>query len=245
MTRAPVNRRDPSGTARLERAEIARQRALLRAYGEAMATVVTGDYDDKTGKLARLSDTLADDLASATDEWMAKAEEASVRTSDRVLNNLHTGIQLGGISVPREEVELLRAGIQQNVRSIAGDLLRDVERIAADGYTAGWSVDQTVRAINQATDGQVARAETIVRTETLRVADVCHKAAWDAAGCDGYLSYPTDDDRLCSKCLALATGGSGSSLKVYALDEPMALPWHPNCRCIRLPHFPDMEAIKI
>ena len=37
----------------------------------------------------------------------------------------------------------------------------------------------------------------------------------------------------------------GTELKVYGLDEPMALPWHPNCRCCRIPHFADQEAITI
>jgi hypothetical protein len=81
----------------------------------------------------------------------------------------------------------------------------------------------------------------MVRTETMRVCDVISKNRYEAAGCDGYMSYPTDDDRLCTTCLQYATGGTGTRLKVYGLDEPMTLPWHPNCRCCRIPHFEGVE----
>lgn len=177
---------------------------------------------------------------------MRNAADTTVRVSDRVLNNLHTGITLGpSVQVPAEEVQMLKANIISNVRSIGDDLLKDVTRITAEGYQKGLGADAVAREIRKAGDRQVSHAETIVRTETMRVCDVVAKARYKQAGCDGYMSYPTDDDRTCPKCIEKATGGSGVTLKVYGLDEPMALPWHPNCRCCRIPHFADQEAIKI
>lgn len=245
MSRSPVNRRDPSGTRKIEREEIARQREVIRAYTEAMARVATGDSPEREETLRRLGEALSDDLAQASDDWMVKTEEATIRTSDRVLNNLHTGIRLGNVHIPREEVEMLRMNVRENVRSVGGDLLKDVTRLVAEGYQNGWGADQTAREIQEAGDYQVKHASTIVRTETMRICDVVAKARYDAAGCDGYLSFPTDDDRLCEHCVRQATGGNGYTLKVYGLEEPMALPWHPNCRCCRIPHFPDQEAITI
>lgn len=244
--RSPVNRRDPSGTRKLEREEIARQREIIEAYTRAMADTAIGNDPRRLEILERLSESLKDDLSASADDWMRNAAETTVRVSDRVLNNLHTGIVLGpSVQVPAEEVEMLKANIRENVRSIGGDLLKDVTRITAEGYQQGLGADEITRQIDKAGQNQVKHSETIVRTETMRVCDVVRKARFIQAGCDGYMSFPTDDDRTCLHCIRQATGGSGTTLKVYGLDEPMALPWHPNCRCCRIPHFPDQEAITI
>jgi SPP1 gp7 family putative phage head morphogenesis protein len=244
--RSPVNRRDPSGTKRIEREEIARQREIISRYTEAMAKVAVGDDPERMRILDRLTDSLKEDLSASAEDWMRNATQTTIRVSDRVLNNLHTGIVLGdAVNIPPEEIDMLKANIMENVRSVGDDLLKDVTRITSEGYQKGWGAEQTARQINKAGEGQVKHAETIVRTETMRVCDVVAKARYIQAGCDGYLSFPTDDDRLCPKCVELATGGSGTTLKVYGLNEPMALPWHPNCRCCRIPHFADQEAITI
>lgn len=244
--RSPVNRRDPSGTRKLEREEIARQREIIETYTRAMAETATGNDPDKLSILDRLTESLKDDLVASSDDWMNKAAETTVRVTDKVLNNLHTGIKLGpSVQVPEEEVKMLRANIRENVRSVGGDLLKDVTRITAEGYQKGLGADEITRQIDKAGQNQVKHSETIVRTETMRVCDVVAKARYKAAGCDGYMSFPTDDDRTCLACIRYATGGSGTMLKVYGLDEPMALPWHPNCRCCRIPHFTDDEAITI
>ena len=245
MTRSPVNRRDPSGTKRIEREEIARQREIIRLYGDAMARVATGDDSRRTEILERLKSELADDLSAETDQWMARTEQATVENTDRIMNNLHTGIKLGNVRIPREEIEMLRANIQLNVRSVADDLLKDVTRITVEGYQEGLGADEITRAIVDATDAQVRHAETIVRTETMRVGDTVAKARYVASGCDGYMSYPTEDDRLCAHCIKMAVGNGGTTLKVYGLDEPMALPWHPNCRCARLPHYEGQKEVMI
>ena len=245
MTRSPVNRRDPSGTKRIEREEIARQREIIRLYGDAMARVATGDDSRRTEILERLKSELADDLSAETDQWMARTEQATVENTDRIMNNLHTGIKLGNVRIPRGEIEMLRANIQLNVRSVADDLLKDVTRITVEGYQEGLGANEITRAIVDATDAQVRHAETIVRTETMRVGDTVAKARYVASGCDGYMSYPTEDDRLCAHCIKMAVGNGGTTLKVYGLDEPMALPWHPNCRCARLPHYEGQKEVMI
>lgn len=244
--RSPVNRRDPSGTRKIERQEIERQRDIIRRYNEVMADVATGDRPDKAEVLERLSEGLKQDLTASSEDWMRNAAETTVRVSDRVLNNLHTGIVLGpSVQVPQQEIQMLKVNIIFNVQSVADDMFKDVTRIVAEGYQKGLGADAIAREIRKAGDKQVRHAETIVRTETMRVCDVVAKARYTQAGCDGYMSYPTDDDRTCPECIEKATGGNGVTLKVYGLNEPMALPWHPNCRCCRIPHFADQEAIEI
>ena len=246
MTRSPVNRRDPSGTRKLERTEIDRQREILSLYIKGMAKVAVGDDPARMQKLDRLSQALKEDLLAASDDWLRQAEETTVRVSDSVLNNLHTGIKLGNVRVPREEIEALRMNIRTQVADLGNQGLKVVTQYVTEGYQEGLSADAIARRINnEGLESLEGRAERIVRTETMRVCDVVAKARYQAAGCDGYMSFPTDDDRLCTTCLGYATGGSGTSLKVYGLDEPMALPWHPNCRCCRIPHFADQEAISI
>ena len=87
MSRSPVNRRDPTGTKRIEREEIARQREVIRAYGDAMARVATGDDPRRTEILERLKNELGADLESEVDEWMARTEQATVENTDRIMND--------------------------------------------------------------------------------------------------------------------------------------------------------------
>lgn len=252
-TRAPVNRRDPTGTRGIERRTIQRMGRVIDAYTEAMARVASGIDEgtsvavdtDRTYNLMRLKDSMTADLRVISEGWIKETEEAAVKTTDRVLNNLHTGIKLGNVQVPIEEATMLAVGIETNVRTVAEDLLKDVSRIAAEGYQEGLGSQQIARNIAKEALTIKWNAERMVRTETMRVCDVISKTRYDAAGCDGFISFPTDDDRLCTKCLAMATGGSGRTLKVYGLNEPMSLPWHPNCRCCRIPHFPDDEVLTI
>lgn len=251
--RSPVNKRDPTGTRKVENRNIKRMGAIIDTYAEAMARTATGVDEgrsvsldtDRTYKLNLLHDAMVEDLEMASDEWIEETYNAAVTHTDRVLNNLHTGIKLGDVPVPREEASILALGIRTNVVTVADDLLKDVARITAEGYQEGLGVDKIARMITDEALTVKYNAERMIRTETMRVCDVVAKTRYVAAGCDGYMSFPTDDDRLCTTCLGYATGGSGTTLKIYGMGEPMALPWHPNCRCCRIPHFPDMEAIKI
>lgn len=253
MSRSPVNRRDPSGTRRIERRTIERMDAVIDTYAEIMARTASGVEEgvsvkidtDRAGKLQRFHDAMIEDLTVIAREWTADTIEAAVKNTDKIFNNLHAGIQLGNVPIPPEEATILGIGLETNVVTVADELLKDVARIASEGYQQGLGADQIARNIEK--EGLTVKwnAKRMVRTETMRICDVIAKNRYEAAGCDGYLSYPTDDDRLCTTCLGYATGGSGTTLKVYGLNEPMALPWHPNCRCCRLPHFPDMEAITI
>ena len=156
--RSPVNRKDPSGTRKLERREIERQRDIIRRYNEVMADVATGDRPDKAEVLERLSDKLKEDLTASSEDWMRNAAETTVRVSDRVLNNLHTGIVLGpSVQVPQQEVQMLKVNIIFNVQSVADDMFKDVTRIVAEGYQKGLGADAIVREIHKAGDKQVYR----------------------------------------------------------------------------------------
>ena len=250
--RSPVNKRDPTGTRRIERREIARQSRIIQAYAEAMARVASGQQEglsmapdtDRARILERLKESMVQDLRDSTDDWIKDTSIAAAAATNRVLNNLHTGIQLGPVPVPAEEVSMLALGIRENVRTVGDELLKSVARITTEGYQEGLGAEQIARNIRDAGLTTKHNAERMVRTETMRICDVTCKAQYRAAGCDGYYSYPpSDDERLCPRCRAYATGSAnakaGAPLKVYGLDEPMALPWHPNCRCTRLPHFAD------
>lgn len=246
--RSPVNRHDPSGTSRIEREEMKRQAGIIRAYTEAMSRVATGaeegstprlDDQGRIDKLERLRDAMDEDLQASVDDWINNTAQASIDNAQKIVDRMHAGIELGNVPIPREEISLMAVNIRTNVSTIPDSLFKDVTRIMTEAYQAGEATKTTAKRINDLYGIKRSDSERIVRTETMRICDIVDKASFQAAGADGYMSYPTEDDRLCSHCLAMATGGSGNALKVYGLDEPMALPWHPNCRCVRLPHFAD------
>lgn len=131
--REPVNPRDPTGTRRIENREVRRVTNIVRAYRDALASVLENTEDaptlmregfrgrkpgDGEGVLDRYCRAMRDQLDEGIDDHIRATQEASVRNADRALKNLGAGIQLGGIIIPREETELLRANLRDNYANI-------------------------------------------------------------------------------------------------------------------------------
>ena len=82
MTRSPVNRRDPSGTRKIERNTCTRMDEVIGTYAGAMARVASGidegmsvaEDTDRDKILMRLRDAMEDDLDAITKEWIEETE---------------------------------------------------------------------------------------------------------------------------------------------------------------------------
>ena len=189
MTRSPVNRKDPSGTRKVEERTIKRMGTVIDAYTEAMARVASGVDEgrsvakdtDREYNLMRLHDAMVEDLDAVSREWMEETKKATIKNTDKVLDNLHIEIKLGDVAVPPEEASILAVGIETNVRTVADDLLKDVARIAAEGYQQGLSAEQIARNIEEDGDTVKWNAKRMVRTETMRVCDIIAKNRYTAA----------------------------------------------------------------
>ena len=268
MTRAPVNSRDPTGTRRVENREVRRVRTIVRAYRDALVDVLRNTENapdvvregfrgrrpgDGEGILDRYMRAMRDDLDAGIDDHIRDTEVAAVKNADRAMKAMGAGILLGDIIIPREETELLRANLRDNYARVVDKMAADVNRAVLEGYQKGLGARETAKLAEEVTEGLEYDAERIVRTETMRVGDITAKARYDQIGdCDGYFSYPTADDRTCPVCRGWALNGTpyptertSGELHLFGKDAPMALPWHPNCRCTRLPHFEGEPPMQI
>lgn len=145
-----------------------------------------------------------------------------------------TGTMTGSAVVSSEATPLATGAIERVVP--ATQLLRGLAPAAEDavtkalvsGLAQGKNPRVIARMIRDALGGNLTRALTISRTETLR--------AYREAQREVYLEFPdlvtgqqwvcALDKRSCAACIAL----HGTIIKV---DEPM--PAHPNCRCTVAP----------
>lgn len=131
--REPVNPRDPTGTRRVENREVRRVRDIVKAYRDALSDIIANTEDapklmregfrgrrpgDGEGVLDRYCRAMRDHLDEGVDKHIRATQEASVRNADRALKSLGVGIQLGGLVIPREETELLRANLRDNYANI-------------------------------------------------------------------------------------------------------------------------------
>lgn len=131
--REPVNPKDPTGTRRTENREVRRVRGIVRAYRDALIDVLRNTEDapkvmregfrgrrpgDGDGVLDRYVRAMRDQLDEGIDGHIRATQEASVRNADRAVKAMGVGIQLGGLVIPREETELLRANLRDNYAHI-------------------------------------------------------------------------------------------------------------------------------
>ena len=80
-----------------------------------------------------------------------------------------------------------------------------------------------------------ARAETIVRTESLRAYNDASDKYYAAQGIDQVMYYATADDRSCDICAPRAG-------KIYRRQD-IRVPLHPRCRCYLAPWDADLANI--
>ena len=111
--------------------------------------------------------------------------------------------------------------------SLAADAGAQVRRSLIEGLALGQNPRQIARQIRAALGGNLTRALTISRTETIRAyREAAHQAALEQSGIlRGWRWCAAKQDRTCPVCLAL----DGQE---FPLEQRMIS--HPNCRCVQL-----------
>jgi len=99
--------------------------------------------------------------------------------------------------------------------------------LIAQGITEGRPTAAMVTDARQRLDVVKSRAETIVRTESLRAYNTASDRYYSAQGIDTVLYYATADDRSCTICAPRAG-------RIYRRGT-VTTPLHPNCRCYLAP----------
>jgi SPP1 gp7 family putative phage head morphogenesis protein len=105
----------------------------------------------------------------------------------------------------------------------------------AQGVLEGRPTAAMVRDLRQRLAVVKSRAETIVRTESLRAYNTAANTYYSANNIDVVLYYATSDDRTCPICTSRAG-------EVYQRGS-LSVPLHPRCRCYLAPWSLELEEL--
>lgn len=108
-------------------------------------------------------------------------------------------------------------------------------QLLAQGLIEGRPTSAMVRDLRGRLDVVKSRAETIVRTESLRAYNGVANKYYAAQGIDQVFFYATSDDRTCPLC----TSRAGNIYQRGAITVPL----HPRCRCYLAPWNPDIAQL--
>lgn len=168
---------------------------------------------------------------------------------DRLLQNLLTSAQGHGLTVaeklldrPRVDVSIPLDATLAAVSQARGYLRKHGERFAttsaevvAQGIAEGRPTEAVIRDMTMRLGVVKSRAETIVRTESIRAYGEASNTYYAAQGITQVMWYSTADDRSCEFCAPRAG-------KLYNRAE-VKVPAHPKCRCFLSPWDPELAAI--
>jgi SPP1 gp7 family putative phage head morphogenesis protein len=222
-----------------------RQIAQRLAAGE----TVSADWlfkQDRYRTLIRETNQLMTQYGAVTQTVTTAAQQAAVRASlaeaGRELMAVSGGSDIaqlaaGWAAIPEQSVINMVGALQASTplgQLFAGfgpDAVKDVNRALVQGLALGLNPRETARSVRSALNISRARAETIVRTETLRAANKSMIAAFEESGVvKGWRWSASLSPRTCVACLSRHG-------KVYPLSK--AMDRHVNCRCSASPWIGD------
>lgn len=233
-----ISSKDPSGVLPYEmRAAREAERLVQDAIHQAQRFVIENNITDPL-----LIDEIIDNTMQVVNvqlsrmglEWVQSTEnQAIIKTNDRISRMGHTSILLGPMGLPKNITRSLDAIVLADVQSLTMDVRKNVSRAIINGVNRGLGARELGKLVQEATDGDIARARTIARTTVMKTFNQTAVEDYKRAGATGYALYPTEDERLCIECRKAAYENENSGeLRVYSEQEIIGLvPVHPNCRC--------------
>lgn len=118
------------------------------------------------------------------------------------------------------------------------DAVRGARSVLTTAVTAGWGPRQTAQVLRENLGGNLTRALTVARTETIRAyrGATTETLAANRRVVDGWVWHADLGDRTCPVCWAM----HGTHHKV---GEP--LDGHPNCRCVMIPETKSFKDLGV
>lgn len=165
-----------------------------------------------------------------------------VRTSSRygltVADELTGLVQTGprvDVSIPLEATAAAAAQAKGYLRKHGERFATTSAEVVAQGIAEGRPTDAMVRDMRSRLGVVKARAEAIVRTESLRAYADASNTYYAAQGIELVLYYATADERSCPLCAPRAG-------EIYRRTE-IKVPLHPRCRCHLAPWDADIASM--
>jgi len=224
----------------LRRSEAALEELLRPAYARALTEVV----DASTAMREARARLLLEQVRAALDITSGAPADDVLRALVSDAYEVGAGNALDALSLYQREVVSLSSGVRADVLARATnasarlsrhgrEFAEKAEQLIIDGITRGRGWTATARELRRETRTTLARAEMIVRTESITASDDARRAAYAENGVQYVQRMATMDDRVCGWC-AYRAGN------VYRVDEaPVAL--HPGDRCYNAPWKPEWQ----
>lgn len=139
------------------------------------------------------------------------------------------------VSIPLDATFAAAAQARGYLRKHGDTFATTSAELVAQGIAEGRPTDSMVQDVRTRLQVVKARAENIVRTESLRAYNQASNTYYAAQGIEFVLYYATADDRACAFCAPRA----GQVYKRSTIQVPL----HPRCRCYLAPWNPELAGM--
>lgn len=178
------------------------------------------------------------DRVDAYDRILRNLVQTSGRYGMDVADKLTGLVKLGprvDVSIPLDATVSAASQAKGYLRRHGEKFAASAAEVVAQGIAEGRPTDAMVQDMRSRLSVTKARAETIVRTESLRAYNDASDKYYAAQGIDQVMYYATADDRSCDICAPRAG-------KIYRRQD-IRVPLHPRCRCYLAPWDADLANI--
>jgi SPP1 gp7 family putative phage head morphogenesis protein len=223
----------------LRRAAVQLEQELARLYRQALQEV-DGVSRGSALREARarlllervreLLEITVPDAPSALTTLLTEAHQAGREEAFTLLTQYDRDLVRSFAVVPEETIAAA-TNAATRLAAHGQDFARRAAEHVISGITTGRSWSATARDLRRETGITRARAETIIRTESVTASSLARQKAFEESGVTEYVWLATNDAQVCSWCASRA----GTVWRVG--DGPLP-PAHPRCRCSTAPERP-------
>jgi len=166
---------------------------------------------------------------------VGEAGTRGVEVASNLTEQMRPGRPRIDVSIPLEATAAAAAQSKGYLRKHGERFATTSAEIVAQGVAEGRPTSSIIQDMRSRLGVVKARAEAIVRTESLRAYNDASNTYYATQGIDLCMWYATADDRSCDICAPRAG-------QIYKRPEIKA-PCHPRCRCYLAPWDADLAAI--
>lgn len=207
------------------RAVTARATAIAAEGGDPFASLVERRRLQALAEQVRAEvETVSARTGTSIDQAQGIAIVAAIADAQSVTGALEVGVRLNTTAVERAAAAFLEGTpLQQSLSSLPEAARQAVRDAVVTGVALGENPRVIARRVNRAIGGNLSRAMTLARTETLRAyRGAALESYRQNEGVEGWVWVSARDRRTCPVCWAM----HGT---IHDLDEQFAS--HPSCRC--------------
>lgn len=166
---------------------------------------------------------------------ISQAQKRGIAVAGELTEQMRPGRTYIDVAIPLEASVAAASQARGYLTRHGADFAQKAAEIVAQGVAEGRPTSSMIQDMRSRLGVVKARAEAIVRTESLRAYNDASNTYYATQGINLCMWYATADDRSCEVCAPRAG-------QIYKRAEIKA-PCHPRCRCYLAPWDADLAAI--